>query len=1007
MVVTLQWLRTKYKVHFGFSIVSAPAPLTDMLVANVIALLEIQHGIRLPDRDSIFVCCSNQRYDLDVPWSQVPWQTNEVHVRIRPFKASAFRIKKLVDQLILSIKSDYDCGGAPTHHHPPTQAMIDEIIVACRMRMEQRHAAAVTKGASQRVRHRNITSDVHDLMNDTKVITSSASRPQQQQENNEYALISFPPFGDHTQRVFDAVSERVIGKGLASNSAAVDQLLVEWAWASIRNFIDTDLFMNRAFSAETQVSLRYMTQRLHTFINMWKFMRHTLKTSIQVQRQSTFYTEPTRTIYVLRRIAALYRCVVREGWTCFDARSSYEELTRLACDLYAQFVNPRWVDPMAIGQNKVLQTIMSDALNTVIQQYDQFMYMFDRDGKYQGFVLNSFMNIDMQFVVPFAASSSSFPRQRVIIPQPAPLVLSPGVTGHGHLPDHVNEDAAEDADAADTDLRAMFSPITISSVHLLLNIDRIVQTLGSSMYHMSEETIWRLHDEPVSDGVSELTSVASVLLSSHGQRASRPELATLTDSTFQAFSEILAHSSSSDSDEEDGEILENTPQQQSFIQPIQQPQKTLSVIICVDRNDLLQSSFDEVTRIPQHWLEQRTLDLCVVFSGEDALGHGVVKEWITSVFDEIMQPDRGLFLPVHGESRVMHPNPYGQVAVENHRAWMYFVGCMMSLAVRTRTSIGYHFSDAFLSGLQFRLNGVSRDEYIDLVEQIDPHVHRTCRILTSIYDGAYDARPCGRFSHVSHTAASITEAAAKLRKAEDAVRELNLPGFFAPHPYGDLRDKSKDPEPEVCLMPGLEDVEITPWNSKLFAYLLCRHYMGYSSPVMSSWTRAVREGLMEMTGTSPVVFVRTFPSHSPRTLNMCFGGSLDVDLRFARSKTSYSIRDGVPHEEALQIYDDFWKMMEDLMTPAQRRQVMRFWTAMNSLSRQDVALQIVLDPCAHKEAGRLPTAQTCYNQLVIPVPCLDVTPSSVNVAHVAVTPQHLYNIFVRAISFQDGNLHDD
>lgn len=97
--------------------------------------------------------------------------------------------------------------------------------------------------------------------------------------------------------------------------------------------------------------------------------------------------------------------------------------------------------------------------------------------------------------------------------------------------------------------------------------------------------------------------------------------------------------------------------------------------------------------------------------------------------------------------------------------------------------------------------------------------------------------------------------------------------------------------------------------------------------------------------------------------NRLCGGDIVVSASDIVERTRFTV-DTADSERMLRAMRAFTSAVE-AMDPPERRRLLQFWTGASSLSH-DAKLEVVLLPT--RDRGRLPTARTCYMQLVLHYP---------------------------------------
>lgn len=411
-----------------------------------------------------------------------------------------------------------------------------------------------------------------------------------------------------------------------------------------------------------------------------------------------------------------------------------------------------------------------------------------------------------------------------------------------------------------------------------------------------------------------------------------------------------------DSDDDDAQMASDLPP---------------ATVLFIARDNLLESSVCEVACIDARAFMHPRASLEVVFLDEGGQGHGVVRDWITAVFDAVAAPDLGLFVRAPGNAFALHPSPAAEV-LHPRRAhdsamaawrppftWMElyaFVGRMWAIAMRLDVRVGYHFSDAAWRMLQGRGVGLAQ------LDQLEPDVARCCRAV--------------------------------LRAADDAtaLRAMGIPGFVAPHPLGDLRFVAEPASVE--LLPGGADLEVAPHNAALLVQLMADHYLGrWDLPAQA--IACVREGMLW--GAERRVHRRTvmraLADLPARAFNSAAGGTLS--LRVAEWRACVDVVADPSVREPAAVAERFWEAVR-VMDACTRRALARFWTGSCTLppprERERTRWQLHLSTSA---TLRLPSSHTCFRQLHLPTSHLPTPCAAV-----------LHALLVAALRGHDGEIYD-
>jgi hypothetical protein len=338
----------------------------------------------------------------------------------------------------------------------------------------------------------------------------------------------------------------------------------------------------------------------------------------------------------------------------------------------------------------------------------------------------------------------------------------------------------------------------------------------------------------------------------------------------------------------------------------------------IDRScpsELAMSSFRSVMEL-DHEDAAMMQALDVAFAGETGFGNGVVRDWITALFEALADPAWGLFCRVPGSPHVLHPNPDGESPSYDRvrrgisfGAWMEFVGRVLGLALRLSAPTGVHLSTPLIA----MMRGEGRSLWMEDLLAVEPMVHASClRLLEA--------------------------------RGQVEIDAMRLPGFTAR---------------EHDLLPAGSDVRVTKENRTLLAQLLVDFYCNFND-VTGRAAAAIRAGLAFVALTDDAGIRKTLSSLSAHGVNEATGGRVSVsaaDLREAT--TTVSVVPDVEEADASRTVHLFWNMVGG-MGASDRRRLLRFWTGSCGLHGVDLGIVV-------QGERRMPSSRTCYNQLYVSV----------------------------------------
>ncbi|KAL3701022.1 hypothetical protein R1sor_019044 [Riccia sorocarpa] len=352
--------------------------------------------------------------------------------------------------------------------------------------------------------------------------------------------------------------------------------------------------------------------------------------------------------------------------------------------------------------------------------------------------------------------------------------------------------------------------------------------------------------------------------------------------------------------------------------------------IVVHRSQLLSESFELLAYVEPEVLQG---GLSVEFASEEATGPGVLREWFSMICREIFNPQNALFLPCPNDRRRYFPNPASGVN-PGHLTYFRFCGRVLALALMHRVQVDVVFALTFFK----QLAG-----------------------LPVSWEDAKDADPC------------LYESCKKILEMDAETVDADALGLTFVSEFEVLGSRKTL---ELCQ--GGKEMVVTSGNRKQFVELLVqRRLISSVAEQIKSFTHGFSDLL---TNYSHQQFFRALVPE-------------DFDLMLYGKDRNVCIKDWKQHTEYhdFRFTDDqikwFWEVVEE-MTPEQRRRLLFFSTSVSHLPAEGFAgLSSKFHiHRAHTDASWLPTAHTCFFQLVLPAyPTLEVMRSRLH----AITEVHV------------------
>ena len=133
------------------------------------------------------------------------------------------------------------------------------------------------------------------------------------------------------------------------------------------------------------------------------------------------------------------------------------------------------------------------------------------------------------------------------------------------------------------------------------------------------------------------------------------------------------------------------------------------VSLLVNRERVYQSTFDELggangDGLPElgdpAWMDLGTIH--VSFEGEDGMGVGVMREWLTAACVQAMRPDHALWVELSSDPTLFSPSADSGIN-QGHLDHFTFCGHLLGLALRARVAVGVCLAPHVLRFLSRRL----------------------------------------------------------------------------------------------------------------------------------------------------------------------------------------------------------------------------------------------------------------------------------------------------------------
>ncbi|XP_024400554.1 E3 ubiquitin-protein ligase UPL5 isoform X2 [Physcomitrium patens] len=333
--------------------------------------------------------------------------------------------------------------------------------------------------------------------------------------------------------------------------------------------------------------------------------------------------------------------------------------------------------------------------------------------------------------------------------------------------------------------------------------------------------------------------------------------------------------------------------------------------VVVKRATLLTESFEQLAYVEPEVLQG---GISVEFATEEATGPGVLREWFSMICREIFNPQNALFLACPNDRRRFFPNPASGVN-PGHLTYFRFCGRVIALALMHRVQMDVVFALSFFK----QLAG-----------------------LPVLWEDAKDADP------------TLYESCKKILELDADLIDTDILGLTF---VSEVEELGSHKSMELCL--GGKDMVVTSENRRHFVELLVqRRLVSSVAEQVKSFSQGFSDLLLN--STTHQQFIRAL---TPEDLDlMLYGKDRNICLEDWKAHTEY-------HDYSAT--DDyiiwFWQIVEK-MAPDQRRRLLFFSTSVVHLPAEGFAgLSSKFHiHRAHTDISWLPTAHTCFYQLVLP-----------------------------------------
>ncbi|OUZ99858.1 HECT [Macleaya cordata] len=349
---------------------------------------------------------------------------------------------------------------------------------------------------------------------------------------------------------------------------------------------------------------------------------------------------------------------------------------------------------------------------------------------------------------------------------------------------------------------------------------------------------------------------------------------------------------------------------------VKDDQKKLHKIL-IDRSHLLTESFEHIAHANPKSLRN---GLSVEFKNEIATGHGVLREWLYLICQELFNPQNSLFLACPNDRRRFFPNPvliylFAANVDPQHLTYFRLCGRVIALALMHNIQVGIAFDRMFF--LQLAEEVISLED----VRYADPCMYKSCKMILEMDVNFMDSDAMG-----------LT-----------FVNEIEE--------FGSRKI--------VELCPGGNTIIVNSKNREKYVDLLIQHrFVKSISRKVAYFAR----------GFGDILYKRRHQKIFFQSVEL-----EDLDCMLLGSDKGICVEDWKAHT----CYDDyketddqicwFWKVVEG-MSLEQQRELLFFWTSVKYLPAKgfsDLPSRLYI----YKTSGshyRMPSSHTCFFRLALP-----------------------------------------
>jgi len=344
--------------------------------------------------------------------------------------------------------------------------------------------------------------------------------------------------------------------------------------------------------------------------------------------------------------------------------------------------------------------------------------------------------------------------------------------------------------------------------------------------------------------------------------------------------------------------------------------REIALKVKVDRNDVFESSFQSISRIPIQHLHKRIL---IKFSGEEGVDYGgVTREWLYLLSHSMLDPEYGLFEYANEDIYALQISPNSCINPE-HLAYFKFIGRIVGLAIYHGHYIDCSFSPVLYKQI-LRLPFTLSD-----LESVDPELFNslTWMLTNDITDTGVDEQ------------------------------------FFV------VNWESLGVRHEFNLCPDGDKVKLSEQNKSEYvaSYLKWRFTRGTAEQYS-----AFSEGIDELV---PLKLLRR--RFDERELDLVVSGLAKIDVSDWRENTKYG---NMSAESELATW--FWNIVADF-SDVERVRLLQFSTgtsrvpvngfaALRGATNKDSnSVRLFTLVLVEASSSSLPKAHTCFNRIDIPL----------------------------------------